>query len=144
MLFAYGTVLPGGRTILFGCGDSIPHCVRLCQGFFGRMSESPVYAPSRCGDCSGTCPAPLYMHRNRCGDCIGRMSDVLLLHRHDAVVSGFLVCFSGILIMQLCRYVSFTPRGGGQRDREGFANLSLSLQHLSTLSGEPLRRGNYR
>ena len=27
------------------------------------------------------------------------------------------------------------PRGGGRRDREGFANPSLPLQHLSTLPG---------
>ena len=53
---------------------------------------------------------------------------------------GFLVCLAWILIMQLCRCDSFTPRGGGQRDRERFANLSLSLQHLSTHSGRSLRR----
>ena len=37
--------------------------------------------------------------------------------------------------------VASDPRGGGQRDRERFANLSLSLRHLSTLSGRSLRRG---
>ena len=43
--------------------------------------------------------------------------------------------------MQLCRCDSFTPRGGGQRDRERFANLSLSLQHLSTHSGDTAAAG---
>ena len=42
------------------------------------------------------------------------------------------------------RCVSFTPRGGGQRDRDGFANPSLPLRHLSTeprLRGSPLAAG---
>ena len=62
------------------------------------------------------------------------------MHRHGAAASVFLVCLSRILFVQLCRCDSFTPRGGGQRDRERFANLSLSLQHLSTHSGRSLRR----
>ena len=69
----------------------------------------------------GTCPVvPLLMHRLGAGN--------------------FFVCLSCVLFMQLCRCDSFTPRGGGQRDRERFANLSLSLQHLSTHSGRSLRR----
>ena len=61
----------------------------------------------------------LLMYRNRCG-FISRLSRILIMHRHGASVSD--------------------PRGGGQRDRDGFANPSLSLRHLSTHPGESLRR----
>ena len=37
---------------------------------------------------------------------------------------------------------SFTPRGGGHRDRERLANLSLSLRHLSTHSGDTAAAGS--
>ena len=65
-------------------------------------------------------------------DCIGRMSDVLLMHRHGAVASGFLGCLSGILFVQLCRCDSFTPRGGGQRERR------RTLRSPSPFSPTPL------
>ena len=88
--------------------------------FLGRMSES------------------LHMHRNRCGFITGLVPWSCFCS--FTVERGFPGRLSEILIMQLCRCDSFTPRGGGQRDRERFANLSLSLQHLSTHSGRSLRR----
>ena len=72
------------------------------------------------------------MHRPGAGVFIGRMSDVLLLHRHGVFASGFFVCLSGILFVQLCRCDSFTPRGGGQRDRR------RTLRSPSPISPTPL------
>ena len=118
--------------------------------FPGRLSGGLILQLSAAGFITGLVPYPCIctgsvrgLYRTFVPETFytGRMSDVLFMHRLGAVASVFLVCLSRILFVQLCRCVSFTPRGGGQRDRERFANLSLSLQHLSTHSGESLRRG---
>ena len=73
------------------------------------------------------------------------LSRALLMHRHGAVASGFLVCLSGILFVQLCRCDSFTPRGAVREIGDGLCGaLLLSLRHLSTeprLRGSPLAAG---
>ena len=83
----------------------------------------------------GICPVVLYVQLS----AAGIVSDVCpmscICTGIGAAASVFLVCLAGILFMHRNRCGCFTPRGGGQRDRERFANLSLSLQHLSTHSG---------
>ena len=70
--------------------------------------------------------------------CTGRSSCVLLMHRHGAAASGFLVCLSRILIMQLCRCDSFTPRGGGQRERVTITNVIVRICESLPISPTPL------
>ena len=103
-------------------------CSRL--NFPGLVPRS-VYAAFRCGDCIGRMSDVLLMHRLGAG-LFRDLSRALLMHRHGAVASGFLVCLSGILFMQLCRCDSFTPRGGGQRDRR------RTLRSPSPISPTPL------
>ena len=50
------------------------------------------------------------------------------------VLLGLLVLLQRVLI-QSAHADFIIPRGGGRRDREGFANPSLPLQHLSTHPG---------
>ena len=55
----------------------------------------------------------------------------------------FLVLLQRVLI-QSAHADFIIPRGGGRRDREGFANPSLPLQHLSTHPGVAAAAGHYR
>ena len=66
-----------------------------------------------------------------CFACVFIRNDVLL---------GLYVLLQRVLIQSA--YADFIiPRGGGRRDREGFANPSLPLQHLSTHPGESAAAG---
>ena len=80
--------------------------------FLGRMSES------------------LHMHRNRCGFITGLVPWSCFCS--FTVERGFPGRLSEILIMQLCRCDSFTPRGGGQRERR------RTLRSPSPFSPTPL------
>ena len=45
------------------------------------------------------------------------------------------------VLIQVANVDFIIPRRGGRRDREGFANPSLPLQHLSTHPGESAAAG---
>ena len=62
---------------------------------------------------------------------------VRFIRNYDLLLFGVLL---QRVLIQSANVDFIIPRGGGRRDREGFANPSLPLQHLSTLPGEPLRR----
>ena len=63
-------------------------------------------------------------------------------------IRNYVLLWFGVLLQRVLiqsAHADFIiPRGGGRRDREGFANPSLPLQHLSTLPGETAAAGHYR
>ena len=74
------------------------------------------------------------------------LSRGLFLHRIGAAFFGFLGRLSRLLFMQLYRCASFTPRGGGQRDRRRTLRSPspFSPTPLNLFPGRSARRGHYR
>ena len=101
------------------CARSPPHAPVFCRFAIARQLMNPYRSF-------------LFMHRNRCGIYFGRLSGIQFMHRNRCGCFWFSRLFIPYSDNAPARCVSFTPRGGGQRERR------RTLRSPSPFSPTPL------